>query len=126
MTAADHAIMALLWSSSDGDHEGLEDFEASPELAARIARDWDSFREQAEQMGFDPDEHLAMALHPDNGGVAWNAAAHDFILTRNGHGTGFWDSGRWHKPWDRRLTDLACTFGEIYCYVGDDSLIYCD
>ena len=125
MTAADHAILALLWSSSDGDHEGLEDFEASPELIARITADWQSFREKAEEMGFDPEEHLAEMLHPDNEGDAWNAAAHDFILTRNGHGAGFWDGG-WHKPWDRRLTDLAREFGEISCYVGDDSLIYCD
>lgn len=130
MTAADHAILALLWSSSDvssdDDLIDLEDFEPSQQLKDKITAEWQSFREQAENMGFDAEEHLAMMLHPDNDGDPWSAAAHDFILTRNGHGTGFWDSGRWHEPWGDRLTELCRKFGEIYCYVGDDSLIYCE
>jgi hypothetical protein len=125
-TAADHTILALLWSSSDGDHEGLESFEPSQQLTDKVTADWESFRAQAEAMGFDPEQHLAIALHPDNEGDPWNAAAHDFILTSNGHGAGFWDSGRWHEPWGDRLTELCRKFGEIDCYVGDDSLIYCD
>lgn len=125
MTAADHAIFALLWSSYDGDHDGLESFDPSPELIARITADWESFREKAEALGFDAEEHRAEMIDRSQGDE-WDYAAHDFILTRNHHGAGFWDSGRWHEPWDRRLTDLAHTYGETSCYVGDDSLIYCD
>jgi hypothetical protein len=120
-----HCLIALLWSSTDDDGEPLDDgeHEASQQLIDRISADWSSFRSQAEAMGFDPERDLAIALHHDNDGDHWNAAAHDFILTRNGHGCGFWD-GRWNDPWGDKLTKLAEQFGEIDAYVGDDGLIY--
>jgi len=123
--SAKHCMIALLWSESDDNRDSLDTLDAEPstELLERIAADWDSFRSQAEAIGFDPDEHLAMMLHPDNDGDAWNKAAHDFILTRNGHGAGFWD-GDWCQPWGDKLTELCRKFGELNCYVGDDNLIY--
>jgi hypothetical protein len=36
---------------------------------------------------------------------------HDFWLTRNGHGTGFWDRG--YGALGRKLTDAAHVWGEI-------------
>ena len=52
-------------------------------------------------------------------------AGHDFWLTRNGHGAGFWD-GDWPEPEATRLTKAAEAFGEIDLYVGDDrTTIYC-
>lgn len=45
---------------------------------------------------------------------------HDFWLTRNGHGTGFWD-----RNWKNgdKLTEIAQSFGEKYVYVsGNDEL----
>ncbi len=50
-------------------------------------------------------------------------AAHDFWLTRNGHGVGFWD-GDWSEPHAARLTKAAKSFGEVWPYLGDDGLIY--
>lgn len=50
-------------------------------------------------------------------------AGHDFWLTRNGHGAGFWD-GDWPKGPDDRLTESAKEFGEYNLYVGDDGMIY--
>jgi hypothetical protein len=38
-------------------------------------------------------------------------AGHDFWLTRNGHGAGFWD-GDWREPSASRLTAAAHKFGE--------------
>ncbi len=53
-------------------------------------------------------------------------AGHDFWLTRNGHGAGFWD-GDWPEPQATRLT-AACgwrtAFPEVDLYVGDDGKIY--
>ena len=121
MSPANHAILALLWSSSDDEGNGLDNYDPSESLTAKVTADWEDFREQAELMGFNPDEHIVMMLHPGNEGDAWNAVAHDFILTRNGHGSGFWDSGRWEKPWGDRLTDLADSFGEIECFYDPDS-----
>lgn len=50
-------------------------------------------------------------------------AGHDFWLTRNGHGAGFWD-GDWAEPAATRLTGAAKAFGEFNLYVGDDGKIY--
>ena len=48
---------------------------------------------------------------------------HDFWLTRNGHGAGFWD-GDYDKAAGDELTRLAREFGTINAVVGDDGLIY--
>jgi hypothetical protein len=128
MSNADHAILCLLWSETDDDGTPFDslDLEVSDQLEALVGADWECFRENAERLGFDADEHCAMMLHPDCDGDAWNAAAHDFILTRNGHGTGFWDSGRWQSPWGEKLTELCKIYPELHCYVGDDGLIYAE
>lgn len=50
---------------------------------------------------------------------------HDFWLTRNGHGAGFWD--RTELDADElgdRLTVLAKEFGAVDLYQGDDRLLY--
>lgn len=47
---------------------------------------------------------------------------HDFWLTRNGHGAGFWDRG-YGKVGDR-LTDAAHAWGTSDIYIGDDGKLY--
>jgi hypothetical protein len=49
--------------------------------------------------------------------------AHDFWLTRNGHGAGFWD-GDYEEKLGDRLTAAAQKFGEADLYIGDDGWIY--
>ena len=49
-------------------------------------------------------------------------AGHDFYLTRQGHGAGFWD-GDWPTYGDM-LTRIAKGYGEADPYLGDDGLIY--
>lgn len=51
------------------------------------------------------------------------SAGHDFWLTRNGHGAGFWD-GDWPEPMATRLTEESERYGEVDLYVGDDGKIY--
>lgn len=51
-------------------------------------------------------------------------AGHDFWLTRNGHGAGFWDRSELDKPTQGRLTKAAHAFGNSDLYVGDDGRIY--
>jgi len=53
----------------------------------------------------------------------WERAGHDFWLTRNGHGAGFWD-GDWPEPFAARLTDAAESAGEVNLYIGDDGRVY--
>jgi len=47
---------------------------------------------------------------------------HDIWLTRNGHGTGFWDRGMGRLgDW---LSERACALGECTLYQGDDGFLY--
>jgi hypothetical protein len=47
---------------------------------------------------------------------------HDFWLTRNGHGAGFWDRG--YGADGQALTDAAKVWGGSDAYVGDDGRVY--
>ena len=122
------ALHTLQWSTHleiDGDEgtiykDGL-DYEPSQELKDRIKKDWDSFIDQALEMGFDPDNDRIGAYKSYESDV-WELAAHDFILTRNGHGAGFWD-GDWSEPIATKLTDLCKKFGEIEVYLSDNNLL---
>lgn len=61
-------------------------------------------------------------------GVEWSEDwseeqfGHDFWLTRNGHGAGFWDRGKGELG--RILSQWAKTYGSSDLYVGDDGMIY--
>lgn len=48
--------------------------------------------------------------------------AHDYVLTCNGHGAGFWDRGL--GDLGDRLSDAAQADGEWELYVGDDGGLY--
>jgi hypothetical protein len=56
-------------------------------------------------------------------GRTLGSAGHDFWLTRNHHGAGFWDRG---LPGDlgKRLTDAAHAYGSCDAYAGDDGMLY--
>ncbi len=49
---------------------------------------------------------------------------HDFYLTCNGHGAGFWDRGL--KEIGDKLTESCRPYGTIQFYTGDDNQIYTD
>lgn len=49
-------------------------------------------------------------------------AGHDFFLTRNGLGVGFWDRGLSYLG--DRLTEAAQRFREANAYLGDDGFLY--
>ncbi len=51
-------------------------------------------------------------------------AGHDFFLTRNHHGAGFWDRSYGTKDLRSRLTKSSHAFGETDIYVGDDRKLY--
>ena len=66
--------------------------------------------------------HYGCLVEAETMGVSnWKRAGHDFWLTRNNHGAGFWD-GDW--PRGDALTRI-CTdvFGEFLLYVSDDGKI---
>ena len=53
----------------------------------------------------------------------WAQAGHDYWLTRNGHGAGFWDRGLGEIG---DVLTKACEYTEVHAYLGDDGLIYTD
>ena len=117
-------IEAALWSSNDDStpqggepldaNYGIDDID--PETLAAMIEDCQRFQE----------ENAADLARYDH--RQWTAAelgGHDFWLTRNGHGCGFWDRGDC-LPADagERLTAASDKCGEYYLYVGDDGIIY--
>lgn len=50
-------------------------------------------------------------------------AGHDFWLTRNGHGTGFWDRGLLDEV-GKRFTDAAKAFGQTDLVCGGDGKLH--
>jgi len=108
-------IEAALWSSMDNaDDQGGEPLDANhgpdniaPETLCRMVGDCEAFQ-QANA------EDIAGNLE---------GAGHDFWLTRNHHGAGFWD-GDWPELVGERLTAASHVYGSIDLYVGDDGLIY--
>jgi hypothetical protein len=72
---------------------------------------------QAIYAEFTPSE--AEAIVCQNGSDLTSLAGHDFFLTRNGHGAGFWDKDIYNTLAENggdRLTKLANQAGEAYCY----------
>jgi len=105
-----------LWSSSEYDEDGnggepldtnytIDDIH--PNTMASMREDCESFlRENMKDIG-----------------TEYERAGHDFWLTRNGHGAGFWD-GDWDDEIGNRLTKSAHSYGSIDLYVGNDGMIH--
>ncbi len=49
---------------------------------------------------------------------------HDLWLTRNNHGTGFWDRDYLSETAGEALTNISHEMGEVWAYEGSDSRIY--
>ena len=54
-------------------------------------------------------------------GTVWDYFGHDFWLTRNRHGAGFWDRGLGELG--ERLTEACRPYGEVNLYVTDDGKV---
>jgi hypothetical protein len=101
-------IECALWSSTDEEGESLDrDYDIAPDTLHRMVEDCRQFQANHGEL---------IAGNPTQAG-------HDFWLTRNHHGAGFWD-GDWPEPTATILTDAAHTWGEFDLYVGDNGLIY--
>ena len=113
-------IEAMLWSSTDDKDEPMDaNYSASdlaPETLARIVADCTAF--QAAHGNLFASDNCKYDGCPVD-----EYAAHDFWLTRCGHGCGFWD-GDWTEPAATVLTDAAHKYGNLDLYVGDDGLLY--
>ena len=119
------ALRTLLWSESvcpDGFNDVPADhYSASPALIARIESDWEAFCDRL-PADFEPENAWRGGkMSPEPGWDAWDQLAHDWILTRNGHGAGFWD-GDWIEPIGDHLTNLAHQSGELTVLLCDSEI----
>jgi hypothetical protein len=102
-------VDCALWASSE-DGTPLDDnydpIDFHPDAIAVMVTDCKRFQEaNADDIGANPAR-----------------AGHDFWLTRNGQGAGFWD-GAWPGAGDR-LTEASDAFGGTWLYVGDDNKLH--
>lgn len=95
--------------------------EGQPEALTRILADCARFEAENGEIIRAAIETGGVKFGPDFG--ALGRAGHDFWLTRNGHGAGFWD-GDWPEPFAAQLTAAAKAFGECNLYAGDDGRLY--
>ncbi len=110
-------LECALWSSTDeSDDSGGEPIDKNygiediyKDTLTRMIADCEKFQHD-NQNDIDDD-----CCHADN---ATTQAGHDFWLTRNGHGAGFWD-GDWSIPVGARLTKASKEFGECDLFVND-------
>src|SRR5690606_12135580 len=86
----------------------------APEALQSIITDCQDFQQSNAD-----DLDLAYGL-PDYGGPT--QAGHDFWLTRNGHGAGFWDRGIGEVG--DRLANASKVYGGVDLYFGDDGKVY--
>lgn len=63
---------------------------------------------------------LLKKLKPEQCGP--EQCGHDFALTRNGHGAGYWDRG--YGKVGEQLTDACKPYGSCNLYVGDDLQVH--
>jgi len=107
-TVTDHYLMAALWSELEGNDDALIDI--PDETRKEAEEDCQKFVEgnmtDIEECGMDM-EHIG----------------HNFWLTRNGHGLGFWDRGL-EEELEKRLTKACEGFGQTWLYMGDDKKLY--
>lgn len=115
-------IEAALWASTDEfgnplqDNFGVEDI--PQETMAQIEADCQRFQTENKA-----DLQKAYKLYKVEGNwTVEEQAGHDFWLTRNGEGAGFWDRGLGDVGED--LTKACRKYKSCYLYIGDDKRLY--
>ena len=108
-----HYAVCALWSSTDAEGNPLDDKYDIQDIAPET---FTQMREEVKDFLAQNQRFLAAA------GMSEAQTGHDFWLTRNGHGAGFWD--RDLGMLGDRLTHAAKLFSSADLYVGDDFKIY--
>lgn len=105
-TVTEHYLICALWTS-ELDDVGV--WELPDETWTRARTDCYDFVRKAWR-------------HIRESGMEADHVGHNFWLTRNGHGVGFWDRGLGDVG--ERLTEASEAFGDTWMEQGDDELVY--
>lgn len=113
----DAYVTAALWSSNDESRDdGGDPLDENYSAGDISLATLEAMRVDCDK--FQTDNAAAL----ESAGLTEAQAGHDFWLTRNGHGCGFWD-GDWPEPQATQLTSAAETFGEFNLLIADNGLI---
>lgn len=127
-TFVDHYVTAMLWSSTGDDGEPLDDNYTMSDLSSEaIEQCYDDCARFIQMVGEYITDENYIGSRPSCYPIE-AYAAHDFWLTRCGHGAGFWD-GDWKSDdlpasTDGPLTEAAHSFGNVDPLIWDDGLIH--
>jgi hypothetical protein len=113
-------IECALWSSTNDAGEPLDGLglDLAPETQLQL---------EADCQGFQSSNAELLAKWYAECGESEDRAGHDFWLTRNRHGAGYWDRWNGGTPQGKigaLLTDAAHAYGECDLYVGDNNNVY--
>ena len=115
-------VTCAIWASIGDDEQPLDEKydgdDIAPETRKAMEKDCEKFIAENEAVLGDYAEIIGS--HPEYSES--EVAGHDFWLTRNGHGAGFWDRGIGETG--DKLTEASKGFGEVNLYVGDDGKLY--
>jgi hypothetical protein len=111
-------ILAALWYSTDSNDVPLDQNHSPSDLTPHARN---LMVEDCTAFVFANEEQLLRAS--DELGRDMDHLGHDFWLTRNRHGAGFWDRYELDIALRNHLTDAAHAFGECSLYVNDDGQI---
>lgn len=106
-------IEAMFWTQED-ELDGATFEDLAPETLKGIAEDCAEFRET----------HAALLDAANAAGRDDDHLGHDYWLSRNGHGTGFWDRKELEAGGIGDALHKACQYQEVYVERGDDGLVY--
>jgi hypothetical protein len=108
-------IECLLWSETDDNGEPFDSNynkdDISKEALSTITKSVNDFLNYADVKA------LVESVNMESGQIG-----HDFCLTRNGHGVGFWD--RDLCDIGDKLTEYSEFFGNMHLYTGDDNKLH--
>lgn len=110
-------LETALWSSTDfyngdapfDDNYGIEDF--SNEALTAMVDDCNDFKSSNATLLDDANQDMS-------------SSGHDFWLTRNGHGAGFWDRGL--GKIGTKLTEACKPYGSVYLWADVDGKVHCE
>lgn len=115
-------IETALWSSTDTDDEPMDSkydiSDVGDEFKMKAKSDLSDFIKKAEEEGV-----LEAYLDAWEGRGAWGQLGHNFWLSRNGHGAGFFDDQNAEPEVQEKMQDIAETFGEAYLDIGHDDVV---
>ena len=106
-----HYKVAALFTEIDDDNTPLDSLYNTTDICPESNR---LIRHSCAQFCVEALDDLRSAVKCE--GFSWEMAAHDFWLTRNGHGAGFWDRGL--RETGDRLSEMARNFGGSHVEVG--------